>query len=134
MRLILALVIGIAATGSVADARAQSLASEDDINTGLFNVAVADKIRNKCDEISPRYFTALGYLQALKNEARKRGYSDAEIDRYINDDTERAKMEERRNAYIRASGAHPRDRTSLCRLGRQEIARQSQIGQLLRAR
>jgi hypothetical protein len=134
MRLILALVIGIATTASVAEARAQSLASEDDINTGLFNVAVADRIRKKCDDISPRYFTALGYLQSLKNEALKRGYSDTEIDRYINDDAERAKMEERRNAYIRASGAHPKDRASLCRLGRQEIARQSQIGQLLKAR
>jgi ABC-type oligopeptide transport system substrate-binding subunit len=134
MRLISALVIGIAATGSVAEARAGSLATEDDINAGLFNVAVADRIRNKCDEISPRYFTALSYLQRLKGEARKRGYSDAEIDRYINDDAERAKMEERRNAYIRASGAHPGDRASLCRLGRQEIARDSQIGQLLRAR
>lgn len=134
MRLILALVIGIAATASVADARAQSLASEHDINTGLFNVAVADRIRKKCDDIAPRYFTALGYLQSLKAEARKRGYSDAEIDRYINDDAERAKMEERRNAYIRDSGADPTDRASLCRLGRQEIARQSQIGQLLKAR
>jgi hypothetical protein len=134
MRLILALVIGIATTASVAEARAQSLASEDDINTGLFNVAVADRIRKKCDDISPRYFTALGYLQSLKNEALKRGYSDTEIDRYINDDAERGKMEERRNAYIRASGADPKDRASLCRLGRQEIARQSQIGQLLKAR
>ena len=134
MRLILTLVIGIAATASVADARAQSLATEDDINAGLFNVAVADRIRKKCDDISPRYFTALGYLQSLKTEARKRGYSDDEIDRYINDDTERARMEERRNAYIRASGANPSDRASLCRLGRQEIARDSQIGQLLKAR
>lgn len=134
MRLKLALVIGIAATGSVAEARAQSLASEDDINSGLFNVAVADRIRDKCDAISPRYFTALGYLQSLKTMARKRGYSDAEIDRYINDDDERDKMEERRNAYIRASGAEPNDAASLCRLGRQEIARESQIGQLLRAR
>ena len=134
MRLILALVLGMAVTASVAEARAQTLAQEDDINTGLFNVAVADRIRKKCDAIAPRYFTALGYLQSLKSEALGRGYSDAEIDRYINDDAEKEKMRERRNAYIRASGAKPDDPGSLCRLGRKEIARQSQIGQLLKAR
>lgn len=134
MRVTLALAIAIAATASVADARAQALAAEEDINAGLFNVAVADKIRKECDAISPRYFTALGYLRALKTMARKRGYSDDEIDRYINDDAERDKMDARRNGYIRDSGAEPGDARSMCRLGRQEIARQSQIGQLLKAR
>ncbi len=134
MRMILALVTGLAATTSMVEARADSLADERDINTGLFIIAVADKIRNKCDEISPRYFKALGYLRSLQTEARNRGYSDDEIDRYINDDAERDKMEARRNAYIRDSGANPSDAASLCLLGRQEIARDSQIGQLLRAR
>jgi len=134
MRVTMALAIGLAVTASGADARAQSLASETDINTGLFNVAVAHKIRKECDEISPRLFKAIGYLQSLKNEARKRGYSDDEIDRYINDDVEKDKMDARRNAYIRASGAEPNDGPSMCRLGHQEIARQSQIGQLLKAR
>ncbi|MEI4231865.1 DUF5333 domain-containing protein [Roseovarius sp. D22-M7] len=133
MRLLMAFLV-VAATATVADARAQTLAEEDDINAGLFNVAVAQKIRKQCDEITPRYFTALGYLQALKTMALQRGYSEAEIDRYINDDAEKDRMDARRNAYIRASGAEPNDAASMCRLGRQEIARQSQIGQLLKAR
>lgn len=133
MRLLMAFLF-VAATATVADARAQTLAQEDDINAGLFNVAVAQKIRKQCDEITPRYFTALGYLQSLKTMALKRGYSEAEIDRYINDDAEKNRMDARRNAYIRASGAQPDDAASMCRLGRQEIARQSQIGQLLKAR
>jgi hypothetical protein len=133
MRLLMAVLL-VAATATVADARAQTLAQEDDINAGLFNVAVAQKIRKQCDEITPRYFTALGYLQALKSMALDRGYTEDEIDRYINDDAEKDQMRARRNAYIRASGAQPNDAASMCRLGRQEIARQSQIGQLLKAR
>ncbi|MGI3210526.1 DUF5333 domain-containing protein [Roseovarius tibetensis] len=134
MRVTLSLVLWFAMTATVVEARAGSLASEKDINTGLFNVAVADKIRRQCDEISPRLFTAMSYLQALKSEARKRGYSDAEIDRYIEDPAEKSKMRARRDAYIRASGAEPDEGPSMCTLGRQEIARQSQIGQLLKAR
>lgn len=134
MRLILSLVLSFAAMTSAAEARAQSLAEEADINTGLFNVAVADKIRKECDAIAPRMFAAMSYLRSLNNEARNRGYSDEEIERYVTDDAEKEKMNQRRNAYIIASGAHPADGPSMCELGRKEIARQSQIGQLLRAR
>ena len=58
--------------------------------------------------------------------------SRAEIEAYINDDVEKAEMRERRNAFFKARGASNLDPESLCTLGRAEIARNSQIGYLLR--
>lgn len=115
-------------------ASAASLAQETDINDALFVIAVANEIRKECDSISPRLFTAIGRMNDLKAEARRRGYSDDEIDAYVNDKEEKRKMRERRNDYIRAQGAIPDDGPSLCALGRTEIAKQSAIGALLKAR
>jgi len=124
----------LAVAALVPAASAASLSQETDINDALFEIAVANEIRKECDSISPRLFTAIGRMNDLKAEARRRGYSDAEIDAYVNDKTEKRKMRERRNAYIRAQGAVPDDGPSLCALGRTEISKRSRIGSLLRAR
>lgn len=126
------LCLGVAA-GASASAGA-GLASETDINAGLLDIAVADKIRRECSGIGARLFRAQRYASDLKAMARARGYTEAEIDAYINDDTEEAKMRARRNAYFEARGASNLDAASLCVLGRAEIAQGSRIGRLLRAK
>ncbi len=132
MTLMATLLLGLSAGPLTASA--QSLAQEEAINSGLFTVAVANKIRKRCDSIAPRMFRAIGYLENLKTQARQLGYSDAEIDAYVNDPTEKDKMDDRRDAYIRANGADPDDGPSMCALGYREITKQSQIGKLLRAK
>jgi len=124
----------LAVAALVPAASAASLSQETDINDALFEIAVANEIRKECDSISPRIFTAIDRMNDLKAEARRRGYTDAEIDAYVNDKTEKRKMRDRRNAYIRAQGAVPDDGPSLCALGRTEISKRSRIGALLRAR
>ncbi|RKT30412.1 hypothetical protein BXY70_2401 [Roseovarius halotolerans] len=131
----LALITMLSATAATGQAATQKgLPSETDINAGLLTVAVADKIRRACGDISARFFTARSYVSSLKEMATERGYSDAEIDAYINDDVEKARMREKRNEYFKARGASNLDPASLCTLGRAEIQKQSQIGLLLRAK
>lgn len=129
---VVALVVGLGC--ALPAAAAGSLAEEEDINQGLFYLAVGDEIRKRCDSITPRVFRAIGYMNSLKDEALARGYSRDEIETYINDKEEKRKIRGRSDAYIRAQGAEPNDGPSLCRLGRAEIARDSPIGQLLRER
>ncbi|WP_397543921.1 DUF5333 domain-containing protein [Roseovarius salis] len=130
-----ALALALAMSAGAAGASAQSgLSGEREINQGLFVLAVADKIRRACDGISARFFRAHGYTNDLKEMARARGYSREEVEDYLNDETEKAKMRARRNAYFEANGASNLDPESLCTLGRAEIARNSQIGHLLRAK
>ena len=136
MRLIKTALLGLTLAGAtMASASAQpGLAKEKDINAGLLVVAVADKIRRECDSISARFFTARSYAQSLKDMASARGYSEAEIDSYINNDANQAAMRERRNAYFKSKGASNLDAQSLCVLGRAEISKKSQIGSLLKAK
>lgn len=135
MRVISSVVLCLALSAGAAGASANpGLAHEDDINSGLFVVAVAEKIQRECDSIAPRFFAARSYLVRLKDMAAERGYSEREIDSYVNDDAEKAKMRKRRNEYFYARGASNHDPDSLCVLGHAEIDRQSQIGILLRAK
>lgn len=135
MKRLTALALCIAVTAGAAGASAETgLRNESDINEGLLAIAVADKIRRECSSIGGRFFRAHGFINDLKSLAEHRGYSQAEIDAYINDDDEKAKMRERRNAYFEARGASNLDPESLCVLGREEMSRNSRIGQLLRAK
>ncbi|MBZ8119638.1 DUF5333 domain-containing protein [Roseovarius sp. LXJ103] len=128
----LALVATLA--GGLGGPAAAGLDEEADINAGLMAVAAADKIRRECSAISGRLWVARSYTRALADMAKDRGYSQAEIDAYVNDRAEKAKMRERRNAYFKSKGASNLDPESLCTLGRAEIAGQTQIGSFLKAK
>src|SRR6056297_103474 len=137
MRMMKPLLIGavVMTTALNAQAAAQSgLPAEKDINDHLLVVAVADKIRRECNSISARFFTARSYLNDVKDMAEKRGYSETEIEAYIENDQEKAKMRAKRNAYFKARGASNLDPASLCTLGQDEIRKQSQIGLLLKTK
>ena len=110
------------------------LSQEADINKGLVIIAAADKIRRSCDTIGGRLFRAQRYANSLKEVARSRGYSDQQIDAFLDSKAERAKVREKRNVYFQHQGASNLDHASLCVLGYAEIARNSQIGYLLKAR
>ena len=130
-----ALALCLAAACGAASASAENgLQAEADINAGLLDLAVADKIRRECGNIGARFFRAQSYVNDLKKMAEERGYSRDEIDAYINNDVEEAKMREKRNAYFEARGASNLDAASLCVLGRAEIAQGSRIGRLLKAK
>lgn len=128
------LAIGFALGLGLPAQAASGLAGEKDINNGLLAAAVAEKIQRECDSIGGRLIRARSYANALKAKARDRGYSDAEIESYVRDDAEKAKMRAKRNAYFKSKGASNLDPDSLCVLGKAEIAAGSQIGQLLRAK
>ena len=131
--LVLSATIASAAIAGSASTK-PGLPGETDINNGLLAVAAADKIRRECDSISARFFRARSYLNGLKELASERGYTESEIDAYINNDAEQDKMRAKRNAYFKSKGASNLDPDSLCVLGREEIRKNSQIGSLLRAK
>jgi hypothetical protein len=133
MRLIPTTLVALSLATGAGAARAD-LANERDINAGLLAVAVAEKIQRECGDISGKLWAARSYAKQLKDMAKKRGYGDAQIDAYINDKAEKAKMRERRNAYFKSKGASNLDAASLCRLGREEIKNRSHIGSFLKAK
>lgn len=134
MHAMMAGMMGLGLVLGVPAAAAGSLAQETDINQRLMEMSVADEIRKRCDSISARMFRGFALMNELKAAAVARGYSEGEIEAYVTDKEEKRKMRARADAYIRAHGAEPNDGPSLCVLGRDEIAKQSRIGALLKAR
>lgn len=107
------------------------LASETDINAGLLAVGIADEIRKNCDSIGGRVIKALFYMNSLKQRARERGYSEAEIDAYVDNKAEKRKMRHKGEAYMAAKGVDPEKPETFCDLGRAEIAADTPIGKFL---
>lgn len=118
-------------TPALAKAPLRDVAEIDD---GLFAVAVADEIRKKCDTISARMFRAYMYINSLERRASELGYSQSEINAYVKSPEEKARMRARGEAYLKANGVSYADPETFCTLGRTEIAKGTQIGQLLRAK
>lgn len=98
----------------------------------LVQVRIADKIRKKCDSISARLLRANSLVYGLKSKARDMGYSDEEIDAYIDSEADHDRQRALRDAYMFARGVDKDNRETYCALGRAEIEKGGQIGALLR--
>ena len=135
LRILLAGLLALTLSGIAAPAQTRPpLRENPTINEPLFAGFVGDAIRKNCESISGRVALALSRLYDLRDEALRQGYSRAEIRAYVTSDTERDRMEARRDTYLAANGVRRGDAESYCALGRREIAAKSAIGELLRLR
>lgn len=105
-----------------------------EIDDSMLWVALAVEISDRCETIEPRTFRGLTYLWQLKSRAAELGYSDADIEAYADSRTEKERIRTRGEAYVRARGLNPEIDRDLCKLGRREIKKGSQIGALLKAK
>ena len=102
------------------------------VRDGIIAVGMAYEIGDKCGSIEARYLRGLSYLNELKANAASLGYSDAEIDAYIDDDAEKDRLEAVARQQLADLGAVPGDEASYCAVGAAQIAAGTQVGQLLR--
>jgi hypothetical protein len=137
MRLITALALSFSVLTQAPVAAASSLPPLRDvpeIDDNMLWVALAIEISDRCDSLAPRTLRGLNYLWNLKARASDMGYSDRDIRAYVDSDAEKDRMRARGEAYIRAHGLDTARDADLCRLGRDEIQKGSQIGAFLRAK
>ncbi|MEQ9259989.1 MAG: DUF5333 domain-containing protein [Roseovarius sp.] len=126
--------VGCLIAGAAAASAGGDLSKDKEINDGLLIMAVAEKIQRECSSIGGRLGRARSFASKLEEQAMARGYTKAEIDAYVRDDYAKYRVREKRNDYFQSKGASDEDAASLCVLGRDEIARGSSIGYLLRAK
>ena len=100
---------------------------------GFYTLGLADELRKNCDDLSPRWLRAYNYLKALEKFARKAGYSDAQIEELTDNRAEKEKLRVRIRADLKKRGASPENPEGYCTVGREEIAKGSAAGRLLRA-
>lgn len=110
------------------------LPKEAHINQSLMSGVVADKIRKACPSISARMIVAWGKLNGLKDYAVKKGYKEDEVRAFLKNPTEKARVKAMAADYLKSHGAVLGNAESYCNVGREEIAKKSLIGQMLRAK
>jgi len=110
----------------------EGLRADPVLTSGLRWIAVADRIRKNCPDISARTFRALGYINSLMSHARDLGYDRSTIRAFVDDNAEQDRVKSEAMAYLVQQGVEPDDQQSYCTVGQSEIARRSQIGVLLR--
>ena len=102
------------------------------VRDGIIFVGMAYEISEQCSSINARLFRGLGYLQSLRRHARDLGYSEAEVDAYINDDAEKDRLEGIARAQLAQLGVVPGQEATYCAVGRAEIDANTRVGWLLR--
>ncbi|MBK8440954.1 MAG: DUF5333 domain-containing protein [Rhodobacter sp.] len=102
------------------------------INATLLQGFIADKIADNCPTLSPRNLRALNELEKLKNYALKKGYSAAEIRAFVTSKAEKARGKADAAEWLKEAGAVEGDGESFCKIGRDEIARGTLAGRLLK--
>lgn len=121
----------LAGTALPTEAR-EPLSAEKYINDRLVAARVADRIRRECPSISANMLRAYGAAQSLKAYAQRQGYSNAEIDAFLKDKTERKRIYAIADDYMASQGVREGNPESYCALGRAEIAANTVTGSLIR--
>ncbi len=102
------------------------------VREGIIAVGMAYEISEECSSLKARLFRGIGYLNDLKGHARGLGYTDAEIDAYIDDNAEKDRLEGIARARLIELGAVAGNGATYCAVGQAEMAKGSAIGRLLR--
>lgn len=133
MATILSLLVALILGATPAAAR-PPLAQEPHINDSLIQARVADMLRRGCPDLDARIIRAFNEARKLKRYALDQGYSEAQIDAFLDSREERRRIYAEADRYMVANGVVNGQPETFCRLGRQEIERKTIAGSLLVAR
>lgn len=111
----------------------EPLNKEAHINEALMAGRAADIIRSTCPSISAKMFTVLAELSDLKDYARAKGYNEADVKAFLGSKAEKARIKALADDYLTKAGAIAGDAESYCRVGRDEIAKGTLAGSLIRS-
>lgn len=111
-----------------------TMAQDKYLNDRLVAARVADRIRRECPSIDLRIVSAYSQARALQRYARDLGNSDAQVDAYLDDETVKKRIYGIAETYLAQQGAKAGDAESFCRVGRDEIAKNTVSGSLLNAK
>ncbi|WP_282602961.1 DUF5333 domain-containing protein [Paracoccus sp. PARArs4] len=126
-----ALSISLAAGPALAQ---EPLSQEAYVNDRLKQARVADLVRRGCGSIDARLIRAFNEARKLKRYALDKGYTEEQIEAFLDSDADRDRIYRDADRYMRENGVENGNEESFCRLGRNEIARQTVAGSLLSAR
>ena len=112
--------------------RYDALRADPEMHNGLVIVAIANRFRDNCPDISARPIRGLAFLEGLVARARRLGYSRAEVEAFVDSDAGQAAYFALADRWLSQRGGSTDDPDSVCAVARREITAGSTIGRLLR--
>ncbi len=122
------------AAGAVAAQNPPPLNAEKHINDSLIAAAIGEMIIRNCETISPRYLVVYSKVKALENYARKLGYTEPEVEAFLENKDEQKRVRIAARDYLAERGALKGDRDSYCIAGRAEIETGTLTGEMIWSR
>ncbi|WP_052245115.1 DUF5333 domain-containing protein [Halocynthiibacter namhaensis] len=108
------------------------LRDNERVNSGLITAGIVRRIHKRCPTITYRKFRSFAFLRSVHNRAQAEGYSAEEIEAYVDDPDEEARLYVRVDNWLSSRGAREGDAESYCAVGNAEMTADSQIGNFLR--
>lgn len=102
------------------------------VRDGFYAIGLADEIRKNCPQISPRLIRAYSALKDLETYARNNGYTEADVKALEDNDAVKDALRAEVRAELSARGARSGQTSGYCKIGREEIARNTDAGRLLK--
>lgn len=128
----LLLAVMIAVPGLASGDGKVPLPTEEHINTQLIAAQAGDILRHTCPQIHARMFVVWDKMFMLRNYALEAGYSEAEVKKFLSDPVQKARVQAAAKDYLETRGAKPGDVESYCQVGRDEVAKGTLLGQIIR--
>lgn len=132
-----AALVAVALLTSITAARADQFAvlrEDGEVQNGVLIVAIGEIIRDNCPNIEDRRSRSLPFLIGLVRHAQSLGYSRAEVEAYVDNAEERARVEARAQQWLTQEGADLDTPETICAVAHAEISAQTPIGRLIRER
>lgn len=107
-------------------------ANVDRVTEGLIITGMAYELSEECGNVNARMIRGLNYLMGLKRHLEDLGYSDAEIDAFIDNDVEKDRLEGIARQRLADLGVRTGDEASYCAVARAQMAADTPVGRLLR--
>jgi len=118
---------------AAAPLRAAALRDHKGVNDGLIVAGIVTAIADNCPSLEVRRLRGFLYLNSLYGLARSAGFSHEEVEEYVEDEEEEARLRVHADAWLAERGVTPGDAESYCAVGRDQIARSGRVGVFLRA-
>ncbi len=127
----IALTLAVSATPALA---LVPINEEPVIRDKLLQGFIGDAIADNCPTMEARKLRALGELNSLRDYALKQGYEADVVREFVTSKEEKKKFKAEAAEWLKAKGAEPGNPDAYCRIGEEEISKESLIGYLLRSK
>ena len=139
-RQVLSIALAALVAGSAVGATSQAevndtLRSTPAIYNGLFTAALIKHVTDTCPGIEPPgRMRRVSFFLGLYNQARGLGFSRDQIEAFVEDKSEQARLRGVVESHLTRAGVDPKSETEVCAYARSQIAERTALGRQLRER